>query len=403
MHTIQGITYRRHLIVKSLGILVGYTALFALLVVLARIYLWPSISEWIADLTSVWMDVPEDQAVVYRMLGLQEGMMVDGMYRFRDLSDYYHVVNIITGPALWGCYVLGLTATSIWCVCRAAHGVDDLTAALEQIAAGKDPILPDEFKHARQVFERLAERDRAREQAAIYAETRKNELVAYLAHDIKTPLTSIIGYLALLAEEPTLPIERREHYAQVGLEKAQRLDVMMDEFFEITRYNLGAISLERETIDIKILLEQVADELYPAASTRHVTLEVHVPAQLTAFIDPEKMARVLGNLLKNAVAYAMPSSCVSLCASSHDEDLKLVVKDTGKEISQAHLARIFDKFYREDGARSGKGTGLGLAIAKEIVEARGGTINAESTCGVTTFTVILPSCCNRVVMLDAVK
>lgn len=403
MHTIQGIAYRRHLIGKTCLAFVGYSALFALLVLLGRVCIWPTLSEQIANVTSVWMDVPATQAELYRMMGLQEGMMVDGMYRFRDLSDYYRVVDIITGPVLWGFYALGLASVSVFCVCRAAHGVDELTVALEQVAAGKDHVLPAELKQAATAFERLTEREHAREQATLYAETRKNELVAYLAHDIKTPLTSIIGYLALLAEEPTLPVARREHYAHVALDKAQRLDTMMDEFFEITRYNLGAISLERETIDVGMLLEQVADEFYPVASARKVALEVDVPTNLTAFVDAEKMARVLGNLLKNAVAYATANSSVSLQASCHEEDLELVVTDTGKEISQAHLARIFDKFYREDGSRSGKGTGLGLAIAKEIVEAHAGTIEASSTCGVTTFTVILPSCCNRAVMLDAVK
>lgn len=87
------------------------------------------------------------------------------------------------------------------------------------------------------------------------AESRKNELVAYLAHDIKTPLTSVIGYLALLAEEPDLPYEKRERFASAALDRARRLDGMMDEFFEITRYNLGSIPVEREQVDVVMLAE----------------------------------------------------------------------------------------------------------------------------------------------------
>ncbi|WP_438266817.1 sensor histidine kinase [Enorma massiliensis] len=303
-------------------------------------------------------------------------------------------------------------------------------AALEQAAVGGKPELPGGFDGARAAFARLAEREQAQTRAATYAEARKNELVAYLAHDIKTPLTSVVGYLALLAEEPGLPAARRERYARSALEKAQRLDGMMDEFFEITRYNLGAIPIERETTDVALLVEQVADELYPAAMGRGVRIEVEAPEGLSAFIDPEKMARVMGNLLKNGIAYAKAGTAV-VCRARVEEAagdataaseggaagdaidaggsnaagggsaagdvavegtrLVLTVEDTGKEISAAHLDRIFDKFYREDGARSGKGAGLGLAIAREIVEAHGGAIDASSELGVTTFTVRVPA------------
>lgn len=391
MRTMQGIQVRRRLIAGALARMAAYTAVFVLLAAAARVLVWPTLSEWIADVTSVWMDVPADQADLYRMMGLQEGAMMNGMYRFRDLSDYHHVADFISGPVVWSAYAVGLAAVALWNVGRAACGVDVLAEALERAAAGEEPTLPEGFEAARAAFEHLEERAQARERAAEYAEARKNELVAYLAHDIKTPLTSVIGYLALLAEEPDLALDRRERYATAALEKAQRLDAMMDEFFEITRYNLGAIPIERENADVALLLGQVADELDPVAAAHDVTIMVDAPEGLTAFLDPEKMARVLGNLLKNAVAYAEPGTTVACRARSADGRLVLEVEDHGKEIAPVHLARIFDKFYREDGARSGKGAGLGLAIAREIVEAHGGTIEAASERGTTTFTVCVPA------------
>lgn len=391
MRTMQGIQMRRRLIAGALARMAAYTAVFVLLAAAARVLVWPTLSEWIADVTSVWMDVPADQADLYRMMGLQEGAMMNGMYRFRDLSDYHHVADFISGPVVWSAYAVGLAAVALWSVGRAARGVDVLAEALERAAAGEEPTLPEGFEAARAAFEHLEERAQTRERAAEYAETRKNELVAYLAHDIKTPLTSVIGYLALLAEEPDLALDRRERYATAALEKAQRLDAMMDEFFEITRYNLGAIPIERENADVALLLGQVADELDPVAAAHDVTIAVDAPDGLTAFLDPEKMARVLGNLLKNAVAYAEPGTTVVCRARSADGRLVLEVEDHGKEIAPAHLACIFDKFYREDGARSGKGAGLGLAIAREIVEAHGGTIEAASERGATTFTVCVPA------------
>lgn len=390
MRTMLGIALRRRFVMGALARMAIYTVVFVLFVAAARVLVWPTLAEWIADATSVWIEVPQDSVDLYRMMGYQEGMTVDGTPQFRDLSDYYYITGIIKGPALWAVYAVGLAAVALWCAARATRGVDALAGALEQAAAGEEPTLPEEFAPVRQTFQRLSEREQARERAAEYAEARKNELVAYLAHDIKTPLTSVIGYLALLAEEPNLAADRRERYAAAALDKAQRLDAMMDEFFEITRYNLGAIPLERENTDVALLLGQVADELYPVAAAHNVTIAVDAPEGLTAFLDPEKMARVLGNLLKNAVAYAESDSTVACRARGVDEQLVLEVEDHGKEIAPAHLARIFDKFYREDGARSGKGAGLGLAIAREIVEAHGGTIEAASEHGTTTFTVRVP-------------
>lgn len=430
MKTMQGIEYRRRAVAGAFARMAAYTLAFVLLVAAARVLVWPTLAGWMADATSVWIEVPADSVDLYRMLGYQEGSLVNGNPQFRDLADYRFVTGIIKGPVLWSAYAIGLAAVGLWCAARSTRGVDALMAALEQAAAGGKPELPGGFDGARAAFARLAEREQAQARAATYAEARKNELVAYLAHDIKTPLTSVIGYLALLAEEPGLPTARRERYARSALEKAQRFDGMMDEFFEITRYNLGAIPIERETTDVALLVEQVADELYPAAMERGVRIEVEVPEGLSAFIDPEKMARVMGNLLKNGIAYAEAGTAV-VCRARVDEAagdataaseggavgdviaaggsnaagrgsaagdgsvegarLVLTVEDTGKEISAAHLDRIFDKFYREDGARSGKGAGLGLAIAREIVEAHGGAIDASSERGVTTFTVRVPA------------
>lgn len=431
MKTMQGIEYRRRAVAGAFARMAAYTLAFVLLVAAARVLVWPTLAGWIADATtSVWIEVPADSVDFYRMLGYQEGSLVNGNPQFRDLADYRFVTGIIKGPVLWSVYAIGLAAVGLWCAARSARGVDALMAALEQAAAGGKPELPGGFDGARAAFARLAEREQAQARAATYAEARKNELVAYLAHDIKTPLTSVVGYLALLAEEPGLPAARRERYARSALEKAQRLDGMMDEFFEITRYNLGAIPIERETTDVALLVEQVADELYPAAMERGVRIEVEVPEGLSAFIDPEKMARVMGYLLKNGIAYAEAGTAVVFRARVEEAAgdataaseggaagdviaaggsnaagggsaagdvavegtrLVLTVEDTGKEISAAHLDRIFDKFYREDGARSGKGAGLGLAIAREIVEAHGGAIDASSELGVTTFTVRVPA------------
>lgn len=390
--TLQGVDTRRQLIQLLLVRVAVYTFAFVVAVAAARVLVGDQLSDFIADATSTWTEVPDGSAELYRLLGYQEGQLSNGHLTFRDLSDYRAVVGIIEGPVIWGLYAAGLIAVALTVCARAAGQVDELTGAIEQLAEGGDrPMLSSGLAPAQRELSRLAEHEQQQMRAAKAAESRKNELVAYLAHDIKTPLTSVVGYLALLSESPDLPPDQRTRFARSALEKARSLDGMMDEFFEITRYNLSAIPIEREFIDARLFVEQVADELFVQAQDRNVELVVDAPEGIEAFIDPKKMARALSNIIRNGIAFAREGSEV-LCGVARDEDgIMFTVTDTGKEIAPAHLDRIFERFYREESARSVGGAGLGLAIAREIVEAHGGTVCAQSANGVTTFTVCIPT------------
>jgi two-component system sensor histidine kinase VanS len=223
------------------------------------------------------------------------------------------------------------------------------------------------------------------------AEQRKNELVAYLAHDIRTPLTSVIGYLNLLNEAQDLPEALRAKYLNITLDKAYRLEQLVDEFFEIARYNLHDIELSRQDIDLSYMLVQMADEFYPLLSSKGKRAAVHVPEDLTINGDPDKLARVFNNILKNAAAYSENNSVIDITAARSQDTVSVVFKNAGS-IPQGKLDLIFNKFYRLDSARSSDtgGAGLGLAVAKEIVLRHGGRITASSSEGYTEFTVELP-------------
>lgn len=377
--------------------LVAYTLAFIASISLCRALFADTLSVVIADATSTWVSVPDSQVDLYRMFGMQEGSMVDGLQQFRDPSDYHAVVGFIEGSLVWSVYGVGLALIAALRIHIVAIDLDSVVWALSQASANNGtlvaPRLPDHLSQAQLELERLGERVESAFHVAVAAESRKNELVAYLAHDIKTPLTSVIGYLALLVDEPDLPYEKLERFASGALDRARRLDGMMDEFFEITRYNLGSIPVELEQVDVVMLAEQVADELLPAASGRGVSIAVHVPDRpADFFIDLYKMARVLGNILKNAVAFANPSTEVLLNVRVEGESVVFAVEDTGREISPEHLVHIFEKFYRVDGARSTGhgGAGLGLAISKEIVAAHGGDITAMSESGNTVFIIRIP-------------
>ncbi|BDF33278.1 hypothetical protein CE91St62_13430 [Lachnospiraceae bacterium] len=223
---------------------------------------------------------------------------------------------------------------------------------------------------------------------------RKNDLITYLAHDLKTPLTSVIGYLSLLDEAPDMPGSQKERYVRITLDKAQRLEKLTNEFFEITRYNLQQIALEKETIDLCYMLVQMTDEFYPLLTSHGNTAHLDVSEDMTIYGDALKLARVFNNILKNAIAYSYPDTVIEIWAEERAEETLICFRNKGKTIPAQKLESIFEKFFRLDEARTTNagGAGLGLAIAKEIVTLHGGNITVESRDELTTFCLSLPSC-----------
>lgn len=222
---------------------------------------------------------------------------------------------------------------------------------------------------------------------------RKNDLITYLAHDLKTPLASVIGYLSLLEEAPDMPAEQKAKYTGVALNKANRLEELINEFFDITRFNLQTIVLNKGDIKLAFMLRQMADEFYPLLAPQGRKAEIHVPESLVITGDADKLARVFNNILKNAIAYSYENSVIDISAGLQGEDVIITFVNHGDPIPSQKIDTIFEKFYRLDSARStdSGGAGLGLAIAKEIVTAHGGTITAESSRERTVFTVKLPN------------
>ena len=232
-----------------------------------------------------------------------------------------------------------------------------------------------------------------RELEAKLAEQRKNDLVMYLAHDIRTPLTSVIGYLNLLEEAPEMPAEQRAKYVHITLEKAYRLETLVNEFFEITRYNLQQIILEKESIDLSYMLIQLTDEFYPILSANDNKVELQAEEELHVSGDPAKLARVFQNVLQNACTYSARGTTITIRAIREQDMLSISFENQGRTIPKEKLQMIFEKFYRLDESRgtSQGGAGLGLAIAKEIVTLHSGTITAESEAGRTVFSILLPA------------
>ncbi len=253
-------------------------------------------------------------------------------------------------------------------------------------------LLPDGMQEAENQLNLVREEALRAVQAAKAAEQRKNDLIVYLAHDLKTPLTSVIGYLTLLRDEPEIPPETRAKYTGIALDKAERLEDLINEFFDITRFNLSHLELEKQSVDLKRMLEQVVSEFGPIFAEKELRCSLDLPQELTYSCDPDKLARVFDNLLRNASYYSLPDSTVEIAGRRAEGEIVLTFSNAGKTIPQEKLDRIFEQFFRLDSSRATRtgGAGLGLAIAKEIVELHGGAIRADSAGDHITFTLRLP-------------
>ena len=280
--------------------------------------------------------------------------------------------------------------------------INALTSYLDEIAAGIDSLTDDgdaalslspELGYMENRLRNLQQNLERRQQRSRQSEQRKNDLVIYSAHDIRTPLTSALGYLILLDGNPELPAEDRQKYTGIALAKTRELDSMINELFEITRYNLHDISLETAPVDLYSLLLQMREEHYPQLHAGNKRLLLDMDESITVHGDGEKLARAFHNLLRNAIAYSKPDSSITVTAQQSADEVVICFQNRCDPVPREKLDHLFDPFFRMDAGRTADtaGAGLGLAITKEILELHGGTIRAENTEHGIRFILTLPS------------
>lgn len=290
--------------------------------------------------------------------------------------------------------ILGYIALLIYYLRKPFQYLLDVLGAVESVYKGKEELieLPADLKDAEMYLNKMKASVERNARAAREAEQRKNDLIVYLAHDLKTPLTSVIGYLTLLHDEQQISEELREKYLSITLEKAERLEDLINEFFEITRFNLSNLTLEKSRVNLTRMLEQIVFEFHPMLEEKNLVCHLDVPRDLMLVCDAGKLQRVFDNLLRNAVNYSYENEAIELRAEKRENSIHVSCSNRGMTIPPEKLSRIFEQFYRLDTARTTKsgGAGLGLAIAKEIVGLHGGTITAWSADETVRFEIELP-------------
>ena len=224
------------------------------------------------------------------------------------------------------------------------------------------------------------------------AERTKNELITNVAHDLRTPLTSIIGYLELLSGPASLTSEMKKKYLDITYTKAKRLEKLIEDLFGFTKLNYGKVSMKVSKVDIVKLLSQLLEEFYPNFMDKNLAYELQsdVPAK-TISADGNLLARLFDNLINNAIKYGAEGKKILVKIQSGESIVTVSVTNYGYVIPKDELPLLFEKFYRVEQSRSTNtgGTGLGLAIAKNIVDMHGGTIGVTSDLNGTVFTVRL--------------
>ncbi len=306
------------------------------------------------------------------------------------------------GPVITLLYVLaGIATFSVAFLVLQKKSMDYITrlsTAIQSISEGDlnttvDVVGDDEFSAMAANLNKMVEDIRRLMDKERESERTKNELITNIAHDLRTPLTSIIGYLELLSgPNSNMSAEMEKKYINITYTKAKRLEKLIEDLFGFTKLNYGKVSMKVTKVDIVKLLSQLLEEFYPNFMDKDLAYELqsNVPAKIIN-ADGNLLARLFDNLINNAIKYGAEGKRIVVKIHAAESTVTVSVTNYGYVIPKEELPLLFEKFYRVEQSRSSNtgGTGLGLAIARNIVEMHGGTIGVTSDLNGTVFTVRL--------------
>ncbi|WP_028546649.1 sensor histidine kinase [Paenibacillus taiwanensis] len=333
--------------------------------------------------------------VLYKLLQLYyttqvkfENPLTPVRYFMRDLGDIYFFLLVFIPLSILFFFMFTK---------RYVDYFKEISKGIHSLANGDfnsriSVVSRDEFGDIARDMNQASEKLQQAVEKGAFAESSKDQLVLNLAHDLRTPLTSVLGYLDFILNDDQLTATQVQHYAAIAYTKSKRLEKLVDELFEITRMSYGMSIVEHQPIDLSELLMQLHEELYPMLEKTELIARLDVRPHLHIAGDGELLARVFENLLMNAIRYGADGQFIDICAERLDGEVVVQVINYGDFIPPEQLPYLFDMFYIGDKARShqGESTGLGLFIAKNIVAQHQGIITAQSNLIRTVFEVRLP-------------
>lgn len=347
--------------------------------------------------------------IIYSLIisSLLEWFLVNNLFKISDFLAMKQSQNgvILAIARFEAVIVLMLALIGIamftlifWLLQRKAFGyIENISMAMKSIAGGDlstriEVEGDNEFSDMAATLNSMVSDIRSLMDKEREAEKTKNELITNVAHDLRTPLTSIIGYLELLSKNDKLDEQTRNKYTQIAYAKAKKLEKLIEDLFGFTKLNYGKIAMKLEKTDLVKLISQLMEEFYPNFSEKNLSfsLKSNQPSA-PVYADPNLIARLFDNLIGNAIKYGAEGKEINVRIESEEKYTTVYVINYGKVIPKEELPLIFEKFYRLEQSRSSEtgGTGLGLAIAKNIVDMHKGSIEVKSDLDGTAFIVKL--------------
>jgi len=278
---------------------------------------------------------------------------------------------------------------AVWLSRSIARPLQQVATAAHQLAGGeltaRAPLTgPEEVRELAQSFNEMARQVQKSQQS-------QRDLVANIAHDLRTPLTAIQGFAQALVDGTAGESPTREQAAGAIYEESLRMRRMIDTLLELARFDAGQVQLQLQPLDLVQLTRHRLDHFQPRARETGITLKIEATAPVTLSGDAARLEQVLDNLLDNALRHTPAGGKITVTVRSAPPFGEITVTDNGPGIPAADLERIFERFYRAEKSRGGQGMGLGLAIVREIVQSHGGSIHAESVVDLgTRFIIQLP-------------
>ncbi|NLL00742.1 MAG: HAMP domain-containing histidine kinase [Clostridiales bacterium] len=300
------------------------------------------------------------------------------------------ILDISVGIALFIIYFLLLTRKFISYIKEIYIGINEISLGNldNRIVINNEDefaLMADKLNKMADDIKRIMENERRSEEA-------KNELITSVAHDLRTPLTSIIGYLDLVSTKQ-LTDDVKKEYIEIAYSKSKRLEKLIEDLFTYTKFNFGEVKPLYSEVDMVKLIDQLLDEFYPSFTENHMEYEFKTShSSAVIYADGVLLARAFANLISNAIKYGRDGEKIEIILTKDTDKITITSTNFGEVIPKKDLDKIFTRFYRVESSRSSEtgGSGLGLAIAHSIITLHGGLIYATISADCTVFTVELP-------------
>ncbi|HTV00018.1 MAG TPA: HAMP domain-containing sensor histidine kinase [Luteitalea sp.] len=356
-----------------------------------------AVARRVADLAARADDGDDDGPVGLarvEVLGMLEGRVVvlprrPGWAVVGDLGPL-----VLVGAAAAAIVVSGLLA---WLAFKPAHRrLQALESAAARLGEGDlSARAPegggDEIARVAHAFNQTADALAAQIRRVTSEQEVRRQLLADVSHELHTPLTTIRGYVETLRmAELQIPDADRARYLAIVDDEAVRLEHLIGDLLDLAKMEAGGQGLRKESMPVEALWDRLRDRFEPRASAAGIALTL-APSTMAVEADPVRLEQALSNLVANAIKFTPTGGAIRLAAHALDDSIRFDVEDSGAGLAADEQARVFDRFYKQDGSRSSTGSGLGLSIVRAIAEAHGGTASVRSTAGEgSTFSVALP-------------